>query len=44
MNFWREMDLGKEMTELGGAKGKKAHIIFKEEDGSHMSSCFWIIL
>ena len=28
------------VTYLSGAKGKEAHNIYKEEDGSHMGLCF----
>ena len=34
----------KEMTYSSGAMGKEAHNLYKEEDGSHMGSFFWIII
>ena len=36
MQFWREIDYMKIETLMSGTQGQKAHIVYKEEDGSHM--------
>ena len=34
--FWREIDYVVVETLMSGTQGEKAHIVYKEEDGSHM--------
>ena len=40
VQFWREIDCVMVETLMSGNQGEKAHIVYKEEDGSHMSSAY----
>ena len=34
--FWREIDCVMIETLMSGTQGEKAHLVYKEEDGSHL--------
>ena len=38
--FWREIDCVIVETLMSESQGEKAHIVYKEEDGSHMSLAY----
>ena len=40
MQFWREIDCVMVETLMSGTQGEKAHIVYKEEDGSHMGLAY----
>ena len=40
MQFWREIDCVMVETLMSETQGEKAHILYKEEDGSHMGLAY----
>ena len=38
--FWREIDYMMVENLMSGTQGEKAHIVYKEEDGSHMGLAY----
>ena len=40
VQFWRDIDCVMVETLMSGTQGEKAHIVYKEEDGSHMRSAY----
>ena len=44
MQFWREIDYVMLETLMGGTQGEEAHVVYKEEDGSHLRLVWWLLI